>query len=194
MSWSILAGSSVGSGHDRAALSTQDAHAAAEIGPALVVAVADGAGTAACAATGASLAVRVAQQETGRLLRERGETGFEPLVRDAARHTLHRFRRAVIALADGARLHPRDFATTLTVVLARPPWVGVFAVGDGFVVIRRGDGDLGLLLAPPRGSARPPGATTLLPGRPGLGVIRHRAAREHTLTGLAAGTDGVRRC
>jgi hypothetical protein len=191
VSWSVLAGSSAGAGHDRAAVSTQDAHAVAEVGPALVVAVADGAGTAAFAATGASLAVEVARQEAGRLLRERGMSDMEALVRDAARRTLRRFQRAVVALAQGARVHPRDFATTLTVVLACPPWVGVFAVGDGFVVTRRGDDEFELLLAPPRDVQAAPGATTLLPARFGAPVIRRRVARVDALTGVAAGTDGL---
>jgi hypothetical protein len=190
VSWAVLAGSSVGAGHDRAAVSTQDAHAATSIGSALVVAVADGAGSASFAGAGAALAVRLAEQEMSRLLGERGPAPFDTLVRDGARRTVRRFRRTVTGAADGAGLHPRDFATTLTVVLACPPWVGVFAVGDGFVVTRSGVDDFGLLLGPPGGAARPPGATTLLPTRFGA-AVRRRIARFDALTGLAVGTDGL---
>jgi hypothetical protein len=191
VSWSVLAGSSVGAGHDRAAVSTQDAHAASEVGPALVVAVADGAGSASIPAAGAALAVRLAQQEMCRLVRERGPAELETVIRDGARRVLRRFQRSVNALARGARLHPRDFATTLTVVLACPPWVGVFAIGDGFVVTRRGADDFGLLLAPPGGVRRPPGATTLIPARYGAAPARRQITRIEGLTGVAVGTDGM---
>jgi hypothetical protein len=77
------------------------------------------------------------------------------------------------------------------VVLCRPPWIGAFAVGDGFVVTRTGDGEFALLLAPPGGAARPPGATTLLPLRPGNARTVRRVTRIDGLTGIAAGTDGL---
>jgi hypothetical protein len=191
VSWSVLAGSSVGAAHDRAAVSTQDAHVATVVGPDLVVAVADGAGSAPFAATGAALAARLAEQEMCRLLRERMPDSMQSLIRRGAHRTVHRFRRAVTALSDVAGHHPRDFATTLTVVLACPPWVGVFAVGDGFVVTRRGESDFDLLLAPPGGAQRPPGAAALLPARFGAPVVRRHTARMEELTGLAVGTDGM---
>jgi Protein phosphatase 2C len=188
VSWLVLAGCSAGAGHDRAAVSSQDAHAVTEVDDTLVVAVADGAGSAPFAGVGAALAVRLAQQEMGRLLRAKGE--LPALVRTGARRTLRRFHRSVAALAHGAGLHPRDFATTLTVVLARPPWVAAFAVGDGFVVTRARD-ELTLLLAPPGGADRPPGAATLLPLRFGNVRAERRMTRVDGLTGLAVGTDGL---
>jgi hypothetical protein len=191
VSWSVLAGSSVGASHDRAAVSTQDAHVTAEVGPALVVAVADGAGSASFAATGATLAVRLAEQEMSRLLREGPPIAIEHLIRVGSRRTVRRFRRSVTALAKAAGLHPRDFATTLTVVVVCRPWIGVFAIGDGFAVTRCGDGEFDLLLAPPRGVGRPLGAATLLPSRYGTAEARRRIARIETLTGLAVGTDGM---
>lgn len=193
MSWSVLAGGSAGAGHDRAGTSSQDAHAVAEVAGTLVVAVADGAGSAPFAAAGAALAVRLAQRETAGLLRERpaGPDALNRVLGDSARRTLRRFHRSVTALAHGARAHPRDFATTLTVVVARPPWIGAFAVGDGFVVTRSGDGEFTLLLAPPGGSGRPLGATTLMPVRFGRPRATRRVSTVGDLTGIAAGTDGL---
>jgi hypothetical protein len=193
VTWSVLAGGSAGAGHDRAAVSSQDAHAVDEVEGVLVVAVADGAGSAPFAAVGASLAVRLAQHELRRLLRDRAGDPADllRLVRYGARRTLRRFHRSVHALAGSAGLHPRDFATTLTVVLARPPWVAAFAVGDGFVVTRAGDEELTLLLAQSGGADRPPGAATLLPLRRGAARAERRVARIEGLTGIAAGTDGL---
>jgi Protein phosphatase 2C len=192
--WSVLAGSTSGAAHDRAGVSSQDAFAVEEIGGTLVVAVADGAGSAAFAATGAALVVSLAVRELARLLpasRPADQAQWASLVRAGADRTLYRFRGAVAGLARGAGLQPQDFGTTVTVVLARVPWVGVFAVGDGFVVTRAAGAGLDLLLAPPGGTARAPGATTLLPGRRRGDRTRRRVARLPDLTGLAVGTDGL---
>ncbi|MDP9793136.1 hypothetical protein J2S43_001648 [Catenuloplanes nepalensis] len=193
MTWSVLAGSSAGGAHDRAAAGSQDAHLVAEIAGVLVIAVADGAGSRRHAAIGATLAVGMAHQEVGRLLR--GRAGDSADIRGAARvgarRTVRRFHRSVTALARAAGARPADFATTLTVVLARPPWVGAFSVGDGFVVTRNGAGELTLLHAPPREAARPPGAATLMPSRFGRVRVSRRLVRIDGLTGVAAGTDGL---
>jgi hypothetical protein len=189
----VLAGSSSGADHDRAAISSQDAHAAEEIDGTLVVAVADGAGSAPLAATGSALAVSLAVRELRRLLAAPGAAAQDPqaLLRVAARRTLRRFHRSLAALAHGAGLPARDFGTTLTVLLARPPWVAVYAVGDGFVVTRAGPATYDLFLAPPRGAGVPLGATTLLPVRGGLAGTRRRVARIPGLSGVAVGTDGL---
>lgn len=192
--WSVLAGSTTGGAHARAGVSGQDAYAVEEIGQALVLAVADGASSAACAAAGASLAVRLALAVLAPTLRGRTpETAAEwlTLLDTGPDRLMRRFRRAARALARTVGdLRPQDLATTVTVVVVRPPWVSVFAVGDGVVVVRAADGNLDLLLAPRGGPEQPPGMTALLPtARPG--EARRLVACLPDLNGLAVCTDGV---
>lgn len=189
--WSVLAGSTSGGAHARSLVSGQDAYAAREVGGTLVLAIADGAGSAACAGVGASLIVSLAVRIFARSLRG-GPPGnaaqWTSLLRTGPDRLIRRFSRTATALTRAAGdLRPADLATTVTVVLAAPPWVAVFAVGDGFVVTRGRNGDLDLLLPPPDGTDRGLGLTGLLPGADG----RRLVANLPGLTGLAAGTDGL---
>ncbi len=191
--WTVLGGSAAGGAHARAGTSGQDAYAVTETDGVLLVVVADGAGSRGCAATGACLVVALAVQVFAALLAGRapGTDAEWAALLDAARDQLsRRFRRGARALARAVGgFRPDDLATTVTVVVARPPWVAVLAVGDGVVVVRTADGTLDLLVAPPDGADRPPGATTLLP-RAGTDARRVVACRSD-LTGLAVCTDGL---
>jgi hypothetical protein len=192
--WSVLAGSVAGGAHARAGVSGQDAYAVREVDGVLLLVVADGAGGRRCAAAGASLVVALATQVLAALLRGRppATAAAWSALLDAARdQLLRRFRRAARAVARAAGgFRPEDLGTTVTVVVAHPPWVGVLAVGDGVVVARAG-GDLALLAAPPDAAGQPLGATALLPtARAGADTPR-LVARLPDLTGLAVCTDGL---
>ncbi|MCX4473575.1 protein phosphatase 2C domain-containing protein [Micromonospora sp. NBC_01655] len=193
--WSVLAGSVAGGAHARAGVSGQDAYAVREVDGLLLLVVADGAGGRRCAAAGASLVVALATQVFVALVRDRppGTAVAWSALLDAARDQLfRRFRRAARALARAAGgFRPEDLATTVTVVVAHPPWVGVLAVGDGVVVVRTDGDDLALLAAPPDVAGRPPGATALLPTARAVADTRRLVARLPDLTGLAVCTDGL---
>ena len=193
--WSVLGGSAAGGAHARAGVSGQDAYAMREVDGTLLLVTADGAGSRRCAATGASLVVALAVQVFVGLTGDRRPATAADWSRllDIARDRLfRRFRRAARALARAAGdLDPQDLATTVTVVMARPPWVAVLAVGDGVVVVRAADGNLDLLLAPPGGADRPLGGATLLPAPRARGHARRLVARLPDLTGLAVCTDGL---
>ncbi|MEV5689698.1 protein phosphatase 2C domain-containing protein [Micromonospora globbae] len=191
--WTVLGGSAAGGAHARAGRSGQDAYAIVEDAGVLLIVLADGAGSRRCAATGSSLAVALAGQVFTALLAgrpPRTAAEWEALL-DAAGHRLsRRFRRGTRALTRAVGgFHPDDLATTVTVVVARPPWLAVLAVGDGIVVVRTADGALELLAGPPDEAHRPPGATELLPraGSHARRVVVHRP----DLTGLAVSTDGL---
>ncbi|MFD6680157.1 protein phosphatase 2C domain-containing protein [Micromonospora parva] len=193
--WSVLGGSAVGGAHVRAGISGQDAYAVHEVDGSLLLVTADGAGSRRCAATGASLVVTLAVQVLIPLLGDRLPTsgaawsGWLDLVGE---RLFRRFRQAARALARAVgEFEPDDLGTTVTVVVARPPWVAVLAVGDGLVVVRAADGNLDLLLAPPGGADRHPGATTLLPNASAGKHARRLVARLPDLTGLAVCTDGL---
>jgi hypothetical protein len=113
MSWRLLGASVVGAGHEVRGAGCDDAHAVASTrdGALLLIAVADGAGSAARGGDGARVAVQTAL--------EHGDPA------DA-------FEAAAAALE-------ADMATTLTVVHVGADTVTVAQVGDGAVVLRRGD-------------------------------------------------------
>ncbi|MEV4721250.1 protein phosphatase 2C domain-containing protein [Micromonospora noduli] len=193
--WSVLGGSAAGGAHVRAGISGQDAYAVHEVDGTLLLVTADGAGSRRCAGTGASLVVTLAVQLLVPLLGDQPPTsaaawsGWLDLVGE---RLFRRFRRAARALARAVGgIEPDDLATTVTVVVARPPWVAVLAVGDGLVVVRAAGGHLDLLLAPPGGADRQPGATTLLPNARAGEQARRLVARLPDLTGLAVCTDGL---
>jgi hypothetical protein len=188
--WSVLAGSSAGGAHARAGVSGQDAFAVKQVGGMLVLAVADGAGSAPYAAVGASLVVRLAVAALAPDRPLDDPTHWTALLDAGSGRLLSRFRRATRAVTRWSGLRPRDLATTVTVVVAYPPWVAALAVGDGVVVVRAADGNLDLLLAPEGGPHRPPGMTALLPmAKPSQAsrVVAHLP----DLTGIAVCTDGL---
>ncbi|MGB2567903.1 protein phosphatase 2C domain-containing protein [Micromonospora citrea] len=193
--WSVLGGSVAGGAHARAGVSGQDAYAMREVDGTLLLVAADGAGSRRCAATGASLVVTLAVRVFVALAADGPPTtaaDWSRLLDVAWDRLSRRFRRAARALARAAGdLDPEDLATTVTVVVARPPWVAVLAVGDGAVVVRAADGNLDLLLAPPGGADQPPGVTTLLPAARARRRARRLVARLPDLTGLAVCTDGL---
>ncbi|MGC5052849.1 protein phosphatase 2C domain-containing protein [Micromonospora sp. DT48] len=193
--WSVLGGSVAGGAHARAGLSGQDAYATRELDGTLLLVTADGAGSRRYAATGANLVVTLALEVFGALAADQrpATTAAWARLLDVARHrVIRRFRRAAWALARAVGdLAPEDLATTLTVVVARPPWVAVLAVGDGVVVVRAADGNLDLLVAPTGGADQSLGTATLLPVARVRGHARRRVARLPDLTGIAVFTDGL---
>jgi hypothetical protein len=193
--WSVVAASVVGGAHVRAGVSAQDAFAVEQIDGVLLLAVADGAGSARLGAVGAPLAVSLAIQAMRRLaapdsLRE--SAYWHRMLRVGPDQVLRRFRRAASAVARADRgLRTKDLGTTLTVVVAQPPRIGVFAVGDGIVVIRTASAGLELLVAPAGGADRPPGVTTLLTSRDAGTSARRMVAEVPDLTGVAVSSDGM---
>ena len=193
--WSVLAASTVGGAHVRAGMSSQDAFAVEQIGGVLLLAVADGAGSAGLGAVGAPLVVSFAIRAMRRLVspdRLGRAEDWHRMLRVGPERVLRQFRRAARAVARVDRgLRVTDLGTTLTLVVACPPRVGVFAVGDGIVVIRTAAAGLDLLLAPPGGVDREPGTTTLLTSRDAAATARRLVIDVPDLTGLAVSSDGM---
>lgn len=143
--WRVLAASVVGSGHLEREEPCQDAHAVAVTDDGLlVVAVADGAGSAARSAEGARAAVDAA---VGFVLLccEPDDDGAATVDEDAVLSTEQLLRLAVAfardAVVDAAgEEDPRRLATTLAVVLVDTDSVATVQVGDGAVVVQRGEG------------------------------------------------------
>lgn len=132
--WQVVAASVAGTSHAERSVPCQDAHATHRTDAGmLVVAVADGAGSAPHAQEGSRTAVDAAVACATEQARDRTDGPLGHL----ARRALEAAREAVLAAA--ADEDPGHWATTLSVVVADGATVAVAQVGDGSVVVRTGE-------------------------------------------------------
>ncbi|MCW8100530.1 protein phosphatase 2C domain-containing protein [Streptomyces tauricus] len=131
--WRVHGLSVEGYRHRQSGLPCQDAWGHADAGTATVLAVADGAGSRSRSDEGARLAVDLATDRFARRAARRCPPGeaVHKLLTEAFREVCEEFLHRTGEAAD-------DFATTLTVVVLTPAWLGHLSVGDGFVVLRAG--------------------------------------------------------
>ncbi len=141
--WKIVGSSVVGTSHVRLELPCQDAHGFVLLPDGiLLLAVADGAGSASRSAEGSSLAVRssldfLAAQLATSAPAEDWEWN------DLLRHTLDHARQALEAQADPGLLH--ELATTLLLAVVTENTFATLQVGDGALVSRQLGGALRVL-------------------------------------------------
>lgn len=187
--WKVAGASVAGTAHEHAGISCQDAHWWVALpNGCLIVAVGDGAGSAARAAEGARLAVDAAGACLTSSLGDAVPTD-EQRWRDVIVEAFGAALAAVIAQAEGADSSPRDYATTLTVVAASAEHLAVGQVGDGIAV---GEGEDGLFLAvsPQRGEYANEVALLTSPGAvEGAAVALFTSA----VRSVAVTTDGLLR-
>lgn len=166
-SWQVIGASVAGTAHTRAGRPCEDAHAwRRRPDGTLLLAVADGAGSAARAAEGAAGAVTAVIAAADRGLGEAPPTtvaGWQALLAQAvlaARTALEALvPRPAAALAAAASpdaalpVAPvlRDFATTLLLAVVRADWIAAVQIGDGALVIRDGAGALTVVTHPNHG-------------------------------------------
>ncbi|MGH2545200.1 MAG: PP2C family serine/threonine-protein phosphatase [Ardenticatenaceae bacterium] len=151
MGWRVVGASVRGAAHVRGDVPCQDAHRYRVLGDGtLVVAVADGAGSAARADEGAFLAARYMVERLGEELDEvRPESAGQWA--ELVRLTMAEARCALVAHAQREEASLSTFATTLTCVVADEQWLIVGQIGDGVVVAQREDGTLVAAVQPQRG-------------------------------------------
>jgi hypothetical protein len=138
--WMISAASAVGTSHEAAATPCQDAFQShreqsgdAEV---LLIACADGAGSASRSDEGARWCCDEVVMHLREILRRAGPDGIdEAAMRDAVAHA----RTEVLERAAREGAPARDFASTLLVVAAMPGVVRVAQLGDGVVVMGAGE-------------------------------------------------------
>lgn len=135
--WQVVGASVQGLSHEKLGQPCQDAQAHRLLpGGVLLVALADGAGSAGRSDEGARCAVEAALTGLATGL-EDDVADWEALVYDA----FIQARRALLDLAEAAEESPREFAATLTCTVAGDRLV-VGQLGDGAVVARCEDGEL----------------------------------------------------
>jgi hypothetical protein len=149
--WRVAAASVCGSGHERAGLPCQDAHQWATVAERLlVVAVADGAGSAPMSADGAAIAVASATEALREELASSADVlklpdeGLESILKNA----LAMAKSALESEANKRSLPVSALATTLVLVLAGPGLAAAAQVGDGSVVGVTAEGGIISLLRP----------------------------------------------
>ena len=150
--WKVVAASVRGTSHERTGQPCQDAHYR-DILPegVLVVAIADGAGSAALGDVGADIATRtavesVSSQITTQQLSEYTEN-WQPFMINALKAS----RTALEIEAAKREVKLRDLATTLILVVAMPELIVVAQVGDGAAVAGDTAGNVILLSTPQSG-------------------------------------------
>lgn len=141
--WKIVGSSVVGTSHVRLELPCQDAHGFALLpNGTLLLAVADGAGSASRAAEGSSLAIRSSLDFLASQLADSAPTEdweWDDLLRQTLDHTHH----ALAAHADSGLL--RELATTLLLAVVTEHTFATLQVGDGAFVCRQLGGALRVL-------------------------------------------------
>ena len=150
--WRVVATSLTGGSHLKCGTECQDSHRHRFLdNGTLLLSVADGAGSASRSAEGSAIAAGTAIALLEEKLRKRGvpdtSSAWEAVARDTLHQTVERLRMAVRALA-GDAANPKDFATTLSVVVLAGPWIVYAGVGDGFLVLQTRDTQLFLPVPP----------------------------------------------
>lgn len=136
--WRIAAASVTGTSHLAIGAACQDSHAVIIIptahGDILVVAVADGAGTARAGEIGATLAVRAICEQATEWLQS-GRT-CEDIDQDCVRNWLDGAREQIADRASEAESDMRDYACTLLAAVIGKNHAAFMQIGDGAIVCR----------------------------------------------------------
>jgi hypothetical protein len=192
-----------GSAHLRHEHGCDDAFAVRQHGGTLIAAVADGCSNERFSAIGATMAVSIAVESAAQVLRQVGippgdarlpQAGdgeqWHRMLAGLTDQVLSRFisaGRAVTKALGTPRLN--TLATTLSVIVASPPWVAACSLGDGFVVVQAADGHLDLLVRP-EPSADGESTTFITTPQAHLRVQR-QVAWLPDLAAVAVSTDGL---
>lgn len=133
MLWSTLGDSIAGRSHRARGVPCQDACRFCTMGEWLVIAAADGAGSASHAEIGATVACdefvrRIATLDPETLLTRGGMTALFSEV-----------RRALFSEAERLNIRPREVACTVLLSVVGPTYAAFAQIGDGAIVIGQGD-------------------------------------------------------
>lgn len=149
--WHVAGVSVRGSSHVKRNQPCQDAHFWREFpGGAMVVAVADGAGTANLSQLGAARAAVSSVDWVAELMHGEFPTDDEEW-RQLLLAALQTAHESVIAVAEKRKVTARDLATTLILTIVTPDTIAAVQVGDGATVVLTGDGEMLPVTAPQRG-------------------------------------------
>ncbi len=151
LAWRVVGASVQGTAHRERGTLCQDAHAYQVLPQdGLLIAVADGAGSARRSREGARLAVEHAMNGLTAYLREHAPRDAGTL-RTTVAAAFVEAREALVRLARRENLPVEEFATTLTCAAISHSWLAIGQIGDGAVVARSANGALRLVARPRQG-------------------------------------------
>jgi hypothetical protein len=149
--WRFLGASVQGTSHLEKNTPCQDAHACLQTpNRELLLAVADGAGSAERSQEGAQLAVKQVVSALASALQKDApdsEVGWQEIIR----HAFSKALQAIVELASSSDLSLNTFSTTLACAVVADDWIAVGQIGDGAVVSESENGELFLTVHPQRG-------------------------------------------
>jgi hypothetical protein len=189
--WRIHGMSVEGYRHRRQGLPCQDACAYTASPSVAVLAVADGAGSRPRSEEGSRLAVDLAMEHFGRRAAAAADLQPGEAVHELLEDAYHDVSKMFL---DHTGADAADFATTLTVVVLAPGWLGHLTVGDGFVVVRAGteDGERQFHLLPQTAAASEYSNETVFLTSPDATRWLHTdCVSDEGIDGVLLSTDGL---
>lgn len=194
--WCVTFASAPGVAHLRRGAGNEDAClVASRLDGTLVLAVADGAGSARRAAAGSRLAVERAVALAGDTPLPIDEAGWRGWLLDILAAVRSELLSATVAdlraervPAPDLRRRRHDYATTLLLCALGPRWLACLQLGDGAIVARTGRG-LERLTRPARGAHA--GETTFVTSQDYLAHTQVTLRAADDVSGLALLTDGL---
>lgn len=204
--WHIIGSSVTGTSHLHMGRGCDDAHSYRVCADDLVLlAVADGAGSASYSADGAVCSVQVALDTAERLLFQQQEPVHEDEWHSVLSLILQAVREKLLALVEQRnslqqemngeqpsappQLALRDFAATLLIAIISSHWIAVAQVGDGAVVLQHTDGTLTSLT--PRSYGEYVNETNFVTDEDYLLQTEYTTLPRANFRGIALLTDGL---
>jgi hypothetical protein len=148
--WQLAAAQVRGPGHEARGQECQDFYRVTMARPdELIIAIADGAGSAKLAEIGATVATHQASEQLCTLLSQSNSCPTEMALKAMLQSAIVAARDALEAEATLRKISSSELATTLILIVARQDFVAVGHVGDGATVIADQAGNLIGLTTPP---------------------------------------------
>jgi serine/threonine protein phosphatase PrpC len=187
--WRVVAASVCGTSHIRNKQLCQDAHHWQLLpGNVLVIAAADGAGSASQGKIGAMVAVETAIENLAIKEISRDFLADDTIVQTLLHDALIAAKKAVEDEALAGSKQPQDLASTLIIMLATPDMVAAAQIGDGLAVAKNNQGHLLALTIPENGEYI--NETTFLTSPDAVDTAQIRLWRE-SIVNIAVLTDGL---
>jgi hypothetical protein len=188
--WHVVGISARGIAHIKQGMPCQDSHVWQALpGGAVVVAVADGAGSASLSQLGSARAALAAVEWVAELMKgewPQDDTDWRDML-TAALETAH---DSVLVAANKRKVNPRELATTLIVTVATPQLAVAAQVGDGAAIVMNGSSDPVCVTAPQSGEFI---NETIFFTSPGYLKAVQFGVWRGEVTGLGVISDGLQR-
>lgn len=187
--WRIVAASVCGTSHIKNQQLCQDAHHWQILANnVLVIAAADGAGSATLGKVGAMIAVETATEYISHSDISHQTFAEDAFLRDLLTDAMLAAKKAVEEEADLCQHQPHDLATTLIIAIATPKIVAVAQIGDGLAVAKDSTGNLIALTIPDSGEYI--NETTFLTSSDAIETAQIRILRQE-IVNISVLTDGL---